>query len=111
MHGHKEVLTAKAVHFHQVVRVPRAVKDQQAKVVVGVELGALAEMLGIFESERVEMEGVLQYLLLRASRGCAEQVQPERGGGGEQALDLSGGQLQLLAVQRDQVAVHYRKTL
>ncbi len=68
-------------------------------------------MLGVFEGQRVEMEGVLQYLLLRASRWGAQQVQPERGGGGEQALDLSGGELQLLAVQRDQVAFHYRKTL
>ena len=74
-------------------------------------------MLGVFERQRVEMEGVAQHLLLRATRWCAQQVQPKRGGGGEQALDpqLKAERdhtlLAALAVQRDQVAVHYRKTL
>ena len=66
MHGDEEVLGAEAVDLDEVVGAARPEDDEEGKIVVGVELGALPELGRVLERERVKMEGVPEQSELRA---------------------------------------------
>jgi hypothetical protein len=85
--GDQEALGVEAVHLHQAVLVGRRpVDDQEDVVVVGLELGALAEALGVLQRQRVEPEQVPQEGELLGGRPV--EVQPKEPPLAQAALDL-----------------------
>ena len=76
MDGDEEPVGVEAVHLDKPVLVGRgAVDDDEDEVVVVVDLRPLAELLGILNRERVELEAVAQDLEVGAVRPV--EVQPE----------------------------------
>ena len=83
------------VHLAQRLRVlgampPRAVEHEEDVVAVVVELGALTEVLGVLERQRVKTEQLVQAIEVLATRG--REVQPEevvalRGDRGSRLVD------------------------
>ena len=103
--GDQIVLVVEAMHLDQLPGRRGAVDHEQRVVVVGIELGALPELLGVFDCQRVKSEGVAQQhrggVLVQAG-----QVQPKAGGGFQEALDVLRGDLGLGAVHCDQMTFH-----
>lgn len=94
------------MHFHETIVVRHgAVNDQEHEVVVVVELGALAEVLGVLDRKRVKLEHVAQdgVVLLDG----LINVDPEEGAAGEKLLDVFAAELGFLAssVVDDRAAV------
>ena len=84
------------MHLDQAVVVRRgAVDDDEDEVVVVVDLRALAEVLGVLDRERVELEDVAEDL--EVARVGLVEVEPEEAAVGEQLLDRLAAELDLAA--------------
>ncbi len=80
------------MHLDQSVIVGlRAVDDDEHEVVVGVDLRALVELLGIFDSERMELEDVAQDIEVFLTRPA--EVEPEEGVAFKKAFDCRAVEL------------------
>ena len=107
--GDEELLGVEAVHLDEPVGVrDGAVDDDEDEVVVVVELGTLAELLGVLDRERVELEDLAQdreVVLI----GPVD-IDPEERAPGEQPLDVLATEAHLLAaaVVNDHAAVRRR---
>ena len=84
------------MHFDEAVIVgDGAVDDEEDEVVVVVDLGALPELLGVLDGERVELEDVAEDL--EVVRVGLVEIEPEERVAGKQLLDLLAVEVQLLA--------------
>ena len=80
--GDEIVRRVEAVHLDQAVLVARgAVDDEEDVVAVFVELGPLAEVLGVLDRERMELEDISQDLEV-VGLGLMK-VEPEEAAGRE----------------------------
>ena len=94
--GDEEALGVEAVHLDEPVVVgDGAVDDEEDEVVVVVDLRALAEVLGVLDRERVELEDVAEDLEVVAV-GLVE-VEPEELPAREQLLDGLAAEVHLAA--------------
>ena len=94
--GDEEALGVEAVHLDEPVVVrDGAVDDEEDEVVVVVDLGPLAELLGVLDRERVELEDVAEDLEVLVVR--AVEVEPEEPLAGKQLLDGLPAELHLAA--------------
>ena len=96
MDGDEEALGVEAVHLDEPVVVGSGtVDDDEDEVVVVVDLRALAEVLGVLDRERVELEDVAEDR--EVARVGAIEVEPEELPAREQALDRLAIEVDLLA--------------
>ena len=72
----EELLRVEAVHLDETVVVGNcAVDDEEDVVVVVVDLGALSELLGVLDGERVELEDVAEDLVVVCASGWSMSSQ------------------------------------
>ena len=100
----EELLAVEAVHLDELVLVGRrAEEDEKGEVVVVVDLRPLAEVLGVLDRERMELEELAEDREVVGGRTV--EVEPEEAAAREQLLDALAGEVDLaVAVAVDDVA-------